>query len=317
VTPTCGLGPQRVVVGAGGVGPVSLIAARPPRSAAGGGTQSPYELNTTWYSALNRDDADEPQTLQVDRFVASSAIALVLRGVPGVFLPSLFGAKNDTAAILEGKDARAINRKTTDEEALFALLGDRESWVRQVAVRLRRLIKKRVGIPAFHPNAEQRVLFPAAGVFAVLRESRDGRQRVLALTNVTALEQRVRFAHGELGAWANVLDDRGRRCIGGSAAAPWPSRRRQPCGRGGRRRSREQARVVRGLGAGATRRATVDARPSAARAPRACVRQAGVRLRRRVHFGWLAGARETRPIRRSRSPNRGSERRTPARSLVM
>lgn len=185
---------------------------------AGGGTQSPYELNTTWYSALNRDDADEPQSLQVDRFVASSAIALVLRGVPGVYLPSLFGAKNDTAAILEGKDARAINRKTTDEEALFALLGDRGSWVRQVAVRLRRLIKRRVGVPAFHPNAEQRVLFPAAGVFAVLRESRDGRQRVLALTNITALEQRVRFTDGELGArtsaWTDLFSGRRQRTRG-------------------------------------------------------------------------------------------------------
>jgi sucrose phosphorylase len=174
---------------------------------AGDGTQSPYELNTTWYSALNRYDADEPQSLQVDRFIASSAIALALRGVPGVYLPSLFGAKNDTAAVLEGREARAINRKTTGEEALFALLGDRGSWVYQVAVRLRRLIKRRVGIPAFHPNAEQRVLFPGGGVFAVLRETRDGRQGVLALTNVTALEQRVRLPKDVLGAGATAWTD--------------------------------------------------------------------------------------------------------------
>jgi glycosidase len=174
---------------------------------AGGGAQSPYELNTTWYSALNRDDAGEPQSLQVDRFIASSAIPLVLRGVPGVYLPSLFGAKNDTGAVLEGREARAINRKTIDEEALFAFLGERASWVRQVAVRLRRLLKRRVGIPAFHPNAAQRVLFPAAGVLAVLRVSRDGRQRVLALTNVTPVEQRVRFAEGEIGARAPVWTD--------------------------------------------------------------------------------------------------------------
>jgi len=143
----------------------------------------------------------------VDRFIASSAIALALRGVPGVYLPSLFGAKNDTAAVLEGREARAINRKTTDEEALFALLGDRGSWVYQVAVRLRRLIKRRVGIPAFHPNAEQRVLFPGDGVFAVLRETRDGRQGVLALTNVTALEQHVRLPKDVLGAPASAWTD--------------------------------------------------------------------------------------------------------------
>jgi sucrose phosphorylase len=186
---------------------------------AGGGTRSPYELNTTWYSALNREGAGEPQALQVARFIASSAIALALRGVPGIYLPSLFGAKNDTAAVLEGKEARAINRKTTDEEALFALLGDRELWVRQVAVRLRRLVKRRVGIPAFHPNAEQRVLSPGPGVFAVLRETRDGRRRVLALTNVTALEQRVRFEDAEIGprasAWTDLVSGRKTRTHGG------------------------------------------------------------------------------------------------------
>jgi sucrose phosphorylase len=180
---------------------------------AGDGTRSPYELNTTWYSALNREDAGEPQSLQVDRFIAARAISLALRGVPGVYLPSLFGARNDTAAVLEGREARAINRKTIDEEALFALLGDRSSWVHQVAVKFRRLIKRRIGIAAFHPNAEQRVLFPTETVFAVVRETRDRRERVLALTNVTALEQRVRLSDADLGsrvdAWRDLISGQG------------------------------------------------------------------------------------------------------------
>ena len=45
----------------------------------GDGTQSPYELNITWYSALNREGSGEPQTLQVDRFLAARAIALAMR----------------------------------------------------------------------------------------------------------------------------------------------------------------------------------------------------------------------------------------------
>jgi glucosylglycerate phosphorylase len=175
----------------------------------GEGAKSPYELNVTWYSALNGDDGGEPQSLQVDRVIASCAIALALRGVPGIYLPSLFGAKNDTEAVLSGREARAINRKTIDEEALFALLGDRGSWVHQVAVRYRRLIKRRVALPAFHPNAEQRVLFPGDAVFALMRHTRDGRYRVLAVTNVTARPQQVRFSDEELGstrrAWRDVI----------------------------------------------------------------------------------------------------------------
>src|SRR5262245_42687574 len=175
----------------------------------GEGAKSPYELNVTWYSALNGDDATEPQPLQVDRVIASCAIALALRGVPGIYLPSLFGARNDTEAVLAGREARATNRKTIDEEALFTLLGDRGSWVHQVAVRYRRLIKRRVRQPAFHPNAEQRVLFPGEAVFALMRHHRGRGHRVLALTNVTDGRQHARFSDVELGddsrAWRDAI----------------------------------------------------------------------------------------------------------------
>lgn len=175
----------------------------------GDGTRRPYELNITWYSALNADDAGEPQALQVERFIAARSIALVLRGVPGIYLPSLFGAKNDTAAVLAGKEARAINRKTLDEDALFELLGDRGSWVHQVAARFRRLVKRRIATPAFHPNADQRLLDVGQAVFAVVRETRDGAQRVVALTNVTAQPQRVGVSAAELRAgsarWRELL----------------------------------------------------------------------------------------------------------------
>ena len=175
----------------------------------GDGTRSPYEMNITWYCALNRDDDGEPMSLKVDRFIAARSIALVLRGVPGIYLPSLFGAKNDTAAVLGGEEARAINRQTIDEEALFGLLGDRESWVHQVAVRFRRLIQRRIEAPAFHPNADQEILAPGRAVFAVLRRTRDGRQRVLALTNVTAQGRQVRLTSEDLGgrtvAWRDLI----------------------------------------------------------------------------------------------------------------
>ena len=175
----------------------------------GDGTKSPYELNITWYSALNHDGNGEPSSLQVERFIAARSIALALKGVPGIYFPSLFGVKNDTAAILAGAEARSINRKTIDEEALFGLLGDRESWVHQVAVRIRRLIQRRIEAPAFHPNADQEILEAGRAVFAVLRQARGGGQKVLALTNVTAQGRHVRLTAEQLGGhhrvWRGLL----------------------------------------------------------------------------------------------------------------
>ncbi|HET7291400.1 MAG TPA: sugar phosphorylase [Vicinamibacteria bacterium] len=174
------------------------------------GSDVPYELNITWWSAMNRDDAGEPQALQVARFLASRAIALVLQGVPGVYLPSAFGAKNDTAAVLEGAEKRSINRKTLDETSLLALLQDRASWVYAVASGLRRLAKRRIATKAFHPNSPQSVLDAGDAVFAVLRG--EGAGRVVALTNVTARDQVLSLDVGSLGggvaAWSDLLSRR-------------------------------------------------------------------------------------------------------------
>ena len=173
----------------------------------GDGTRSPYELNVTWYSALNREGSGEAQSLQVDRLLATRSIALALAGVPGIYLPSLFGSRNDTAAILAGKEARSINRKNYDEASLLALLSDRRSWVYAVASRTRRLIKRRIATPAFHPNAPQRVLPAGDPVFALLRgDAACG--RVVALTNVTANEQPVALSEAVLGFTATGWQDR-------------------------------------------------------------------------------------------------------------
>ena len=177
----------------------------------GDGTKLPYEMNITWYSALRGNDASEGVDLHVRRFVASRSISLVLAGVPGIYLPSLFGSKNDLEAVLEKGTARSINRRTINVEALFRQCLDRESVVHNIASNLAVLIEKRVDTPAFHPNGKQRILKGNDAVFSVVRESPDGQQLVLALTNVTAQEQRVRFSSEETGSssevWRGILSD--------------------------------------------------------------------------------------------------------------
>ena len=175
------------------------------------GKMSPYEINTTWYSALN-GTGEEDVDLQVDRFLASRAIALVLRGVPGTYLPSLLGAQNDLTSVLESGEPRSINRKSIEEEALNEKLADRTSSTYKVASRFRELIEKRTETPAFHPNGAQRILRRNPSVFSIVRVSTDGKQRVLALTNVSADPQEVSFSETEIGvhaeAWRDILTGR-------------------------------------------------------------------------------------------------------------
>jgi glycosidase len=159
----------------------------------GDGSPSPYEMNITWYSALNQEDGTEDPDLQVDRFVASRSIALVLAGVPGIYLPSLIGSRNDLEAIAKGEEARSINRPRVHEDTLLELFSDPTTSAYKIARRFDHLIEKRIECRAFHPNSSQRILSINPCVFAVLRQAHADHLRVLCLTNVTGSSQVLTF----------------------------------------------------------------------------------------------------------------------------
>jgi sucrose phosphorylase len=165
----------------------------------GDGAESPYELNITWFSALNPDDGNDPVDLQVDRFIASRAVALVLRGVPGIYLPSMFGSRNDVEAVYRDGVQRSINRSAIQERRLFEAFGDPASVPARIATRYIDLLEARVATPAFHPAAEQRVLDVDHRVLAVLRTSADFTSCVLSLINVSSEDVAVTLDLAALG----------------------------------------------------------------------------------------------------------------------
>jgi sucrose phosphorylase len=173
----------------------------------GDGTESPYELNITWYSALNLEDGDEPVELKVDRFVASRAVALALRGVPGIYLPSMFGSQNDIEAVYRDGSKRSINRGTIQEAQLFEAFGNPESIPARIAKRYVRLLETRVSEQAFHPNGEQQVLDIGPKVFALLRISPDHNSRVLSLINVSEKPVALNLTLDDAGLKGQVMKD--------------------------------------------------------------------------------------------------------------
>ncbi|MGH9632698.1 MAG: alpha-amylase family glycosyl hydrolase [Bryobacteraceae bacterium] len=173
------------------------------------GNRSPYEQNITWYDALNKPGSTDPIDLQVNRFVASRALALVLVGVPAIYLPSIGGSQFEYPPLPAGAEPRSINRRVIQEDELFVKLNNPESAAGKVAARFKRLIDKRIQTPAFHPNGRQQVLMDNDSVFSVIRESPDRRQLVLALTNVTEQPQKYRCQWDQIGmtccSWRDIL----------------------------------------------------------------------------------------------------------------
>ncbi len=150
------------------------------------GSQSPYELNITWFSAINNEDADEPMEIQIKRYIASRAIALVMMGVPGIYLHGFLGSKNDADLVLEERQTRSINRKTLRKKELIQSLENPQTTTYHVTRWLVRLIEIRTRQRAFHPNSPQKILNVSDRVFALLRYTQDQSEMILTLTSVTS-----------------------------------------------------------------------------------------------------------------------------------
>jgi len=148
------------------------------------GSKSAYELNITWYDALNDPAKPEPD-LDIQRFLASQAIMLSLAGVPGIYVHSLLGARNCVECLDETGRARSINREKYMLAKLDAELSDPDSLKSHVLKGYHRLLQIRKQQPAFHPAASQLVLSLGPDVFATLRQAETG-MKLLCITNVTS-----------------------------------------------------------------------------------------------------------------------------------
>ena len=179
---------------------------------AGDGAQSPYELNITWYNALNDVDSDEPDDLQIRRFLASRAIALALLGVPAIYLPSIVGTYVTSDYRVNERDPRSINRNTIRVQELLEQLSVPESHASRILEQFVQLIQTRTRIEAFHPSAGQRVMLIDPSVFTVMRTPRGGGRPIVAVTNVTSTARELLLPLAEIGTgdvlWRDVLTDR-------------------------------------------------------------------------------------------------------------
>jgi sucrose phosphorylase len=160
--------------------------------------EEPYEINTTWWSAINMDGSTEPIALQVKRYVASRSIALVLKGIPGIYTHGAIALPNDHKLVEQTGVKRDVNRGVIDTEIFRKHLHQPGSKRSLLRLEQREISKMRTRNRAFHPAGEMRVLTPSSRVFTVLRISPDGDRRVLAMTNVTNEVVRVDIPIDEL-----------------------------------------------------------------------------------------------------------------------
>jgi len=146
------------------------------------GSQSPYELNITYFDALG----DGPETvteLHLARFLCSQTVAMELSGVPAVYFHSLTASRNNYAGVEKTGRARSINRYKWNEAELENRLMDSGSTAAQVLKAYTHRLKIRSQNKVFHPDAAQRIIDLGPEWFVVERTWK--RQRVVCISNFT------------------------------------------------------------------------------------------------------------------------------------
>ena len=146
------------------------------------GSESPYELNITYFDALG-DDPETVTDLHLARFLCSQTVAMELRGVPAVYFHSLTATRNNHAGVEETGRARTINRKKWQEDELETILADARSPTARIVKEYLRRLQLRSQHKAFHPDAAQNIIDMGAEVFVVERERAGA--RVVCISNFT------------------------------------------------------------------------------------------------------------------------------------
>ena len=118
------------------------------------GKNKPYEINIALFDAL-QGTTKGPDRWAIARFVCAHGIMFALEGIPGVYIHSLLGTRNDYEKLKHTNHNRSINRHRWDYSQLQQRLSEPHSEHAKVFSALSQLLKIRTQQAAFHPNAPQ------------------------------------------------------------------------------------------------------------------------------------------------------------------
>jgi len=158
------------------------------------GSETPYEMNISYVDALAPEPTDAPTTLHAQRFLATQAVMLGLRGMPAIYFHSLVGTQNDSESAARSGQPRRINRRKFSREELGHAISAPDSLQQKIYTGYRHLVSQRIGQAAFHPDAPQKVIHTNNRALLLFeRTSLDGSERVLVGVNVSDSLQSVQL----------------------------------------------------------------------------------------------------------------------------
>lgn len=132
----------------------------------GDGTKSPYELNINYQDALS--SPEESDDIRIKKLLAAETILLSFQGLPGIYIHSLLGSRNDYFGRTTTGIPRRINREKLDLQELELYL-NQDTSRKRIFNELIRRINIRKEHAAFSPDAYQEIVTGSPEVFQMVR----------------------------------------------------------------------------------------------------------------------------------------------------
>ncbi len=185
------------------------------------GSESPYELNITYFDALGDDPATVTEE-HLARFLCSQTVAMELRGVPALYFHSITATRNYTEGVEQTGRARTINRRKWNEDELNELLANPSSPASRVMKECLRRLQMRSQHKVFHPDAAQQIINLGPEWFVVEREWKG--ERVVCISNFTGAYRELKntdrlYRLNRCDACSDILT--GRRYLGEGKVIPF------------------------------------------------------------------------------------------------
>lgn len=189
------------------------------------GSESPYELNITYFDALGTP-GNPDENLQIERFLCSQTVMLALQGVPAIYFNSLVGGRNWAEGVKQTGRARTVNRKKWTQRELAGMLDNPDGAAARVFRRCRALLLLRAKHPSFNPDGKQTAVDLGKNVFVIIRKAPDETETVISISSFSEKNITVNAAAkipelAQAGEWHDLISGQNRKTAAGLELRPY------------------------------------------------------------------------------------------------
>ena len=173
------------------------------------GEDKPYELNISWWSAME-DASRDVKRYQQERFLLSQLLVMSLKGVPAFYLPALLGSENDIKRFSMTGERRDLNREKFHLEKFLIQLDNKDSIANKNIKVLSKAMKIRSKFKSFHPSAKMKCLTKGRRDIVAIKRG-FGNSSIFAIHNITdnklnfSIDESLDFPLGDVITYCDYL----------------------------------------------------------------------------------------------------------------